>query len=406
MGLRMDFQDSLDRRNSKCNNWGPIPANTRKRDNKSPHLGNSHDVKKSFANETAVGILANPASGRDIRRLVAQASVFHLAEKCNMITRLLSALGAVGIGRVFMMPDVDGIADRVRQAVATHRPAEAPWPEVVFLDMPIEAGPLDTVRAVERMVAAHVGAIVVLGGDCTHRLVAMACGETPITALSTGPNNVFPAIREATIAGLATGLVAAGRVSPAEAVVRNKVLRVEINDASRELAVVDAAISKDLWIGSKALWRPETLSRIFVAFSETNAIGLSSIAGLLRPVSRSAAYGLRIDLAPPEAAPTTLMAPIAPGLVVRVGIAAVHEIHPGEPQKVGTPRGVIALDGEREIEFGPDDRVTIQLQTDGPLTIDIDRVMARAAKNGLLVRHQRPGDHRPAEERSVTHAAR
>ena len=142
-----------------------------------------------------------------------------------MISRLLSALGAVGVGKVLMMPDVDGIADRVRQAVATHRPAEAPWPEVDFLDMPIEAGPLDTVRAVERMVAAQVGAIVVLGGDGTHRLVAMACGETPITTLSTGTNNVFSAIREATVTGLATGLVATGKVSPAEAVVRNKVLR-------------------------------------------------------------------------------------------------------------------------------------------------------------------------------------
>ena len=369
-------------------------------------MDNSHEVKKSFAHETSVGVLANPASGRDIRRLVAQASVFHLSEKCSMISRLLSALGAVGVGKVLMMPDVDGIADRVRQAVATHRPAEAPWPEVDFLDMPIEAGPLDTVRAVERMVAAQVGAIVVLGGDGTHRLVAMACGETPITTLSTGTNNVFPAIREATIAGLATGLVATRRVSLTEAVVRNKVLRVEINGASRELALVDAAISRDLWIGSKALWRPETLSQIFVAFSETNAIGLSSIAGLLRPVSRRAAYGLRVDLAPPEAASTTLVAPIAPGLIVRVGIAAVHEIRPGEPQRVSASRGVVALDGEREIEFGPDDRVTIQLQTNGPLTIDIDRVMARAAQDGLLARRQRPGDHGPAEEGSVTYATR
>ena len=405
-------------------------------------MDNSHEVKKPFAHETSIGVLANPASGRDIRRLVAQASVFHLSEKCSMISRLLSALGAVGVGKVLMMPDVDGIADRVRQAVATHRPAEAPWPEVDFLDMPIEAGPLDTVRAVERMVAAQVGAIVVLGGDGTHRLVAPAPWEVPILGQhGRGPGwghrgsgrrwhtparsdglrgdthyhvvhrhqparNVFSAIREATVAGLATGLVATRRVSLTEAVVRNKVLRVEINGASRELALVDAAISRDLWIGSKALWRPETLSQIFVAFSETNAIGLSSIAGLLRPVSRRAAYGLRVDLAPPEAASTTLVAPIAPGLIVRVGIAAVHEIRPGEPQRVSASRGVVALDGEREIEFGPDDRVTIQLQTNGPLTIDIDRVMARAAQDGLLARRQRPGDHGPAEEGSVTYATR
>ena len=39
----------------------------------------------------AVGIIANPASGRDVRRLVAKASVFHSAEKSNMVQRALTA---------------------------------------------------------------------------------------------------------------------------------------------------------------------------------------------------------------------------------------------------------------------------------------------------------------------------
>ena len=51
-------------------------------------------------------------------------------------------------------------------------------------------------------------------------------------------------------------------------------------------------------------------------------------------------------------------------------------------------RGVIAVDGEREIEFSPSDTISIRLETDGPLTIDIDRVMARAAEGGLLLEHQ------------------
>src|SRR5687768_13361967 len=124
---------------------------------------------KSQLRDTAVGILANPASGRDIRRLVAHASVFSIAEKCNMIVRLLAALSAVGIGRVFLAPDLAGIADRVRRAIAAPQPSGQPWPEVVFLDMPIEDGPADTVVAVERMVAAGIGVLVVLGGDGTHR---------------------------------------------------------------------------------------------------------------------------------------------------------------------------------------------------------------------------------------------
>ena len=37
-----------------------------------------------------VGIVANPASGRDIRRLVAGASVFGNADKAGMVFRLLA----------------------------------------------------------------------------------------------------------------------------------------------------------------------------------------------------------------------------------------------------------------------------------------------------------------------------
>ena len=49
-------------------------------------------------------------------------------------------------------------------------------------------------------------------------------------------------------------------------------------------------------------------------------------------------------------------------------------------------RGVVALDGEREIEFSPADKLIVRLAWDGPLTLDIARVMAYAAENGLLTR--------------------
>ena len=55
-----------------------------------------------------VGVIANPASGRDIRRLVAGASVFGNADKAGMVLRLLAGLGAAGVERVLMMPAGDG----------------------------------------------------------------------------------------------------------------------------------------------------------------------------------------------------------------------------------------------------------------------------------------------------------
>ncbi len=62
-----------------------------------------------------VGIVANPASGRDIRRLVAHGTVFDNNEKTAIVRRILIGLAAVGITRVAYMPENDfGIVPRTR----------------------------------------------------------------------------------------------------------------------------------------------------------------------------------------------------------------------------------------------------------------------------------------------------
>ena len=331
----------------------------------------------------AVGIIANPAAGRDIRRLVAQASVFPIAEKRNMITRIFSALGAVGVSTCYMIPDESGIADRVKRAIDFGPPEGQVWPQVAFLDMPIEGTPADTLEATARMVERGVGGIMVLGGDGTNRLVAQACDGVPLTSLSTGTNNVFPMMREATIAGLAAGLVATGALSRDQAARRNKLLRVTVNGAPRDIALVDVCVSGATWTGAKALWRADALDQLFVTFAEADAIGLSSIAGLVRPVSRDAPTGVALDLAAAGEA-RTVSAPLAPGLMAAIGVERVSDLEAGVPHPIRLPRGVVALDGEREIAFGPDDRVAVVLERDGPLTVEIARAMELAARSGLL----------------------
>jgi predicted polyphosphate/ATP-dependent NAD kinase len=161
--------------------------------------------------DAIVGVVANPLSGRDIRRLVTQASVFPTAEKANMILRMLTAFGAVGVHRVLLNTDLGGISASVFRAIERHGGQDSRWPEVEFLDgQPIQQTAHDTVNAVKRMVTAGARAIVCLGGDGTARVTAAAVGDVPMLALSTGTNNTFPAVREATIAGLAAGLVATG----------------------------------------------------------------------------------------------------------------------------------------------------------------------------------------------------
>src|SRR5207253_451218 len=77
---------------------------------------------------STVGIVANPMSGRDIRRLVAQASVFPNAEKTNMVLRLLAAAGAAGVERALLSTDGMGVAGGVARGVAKRRRSEGRLP--------------------------------------------------------------------------------------------------------------------------------------------------------------------------------------------------------------------------------------------------------------------------------------
>ena len=53
----------------------------------------------------SIGLIANPASGKDIRRLVAHASVFDNAEKRNIVRRVILGAAAAGAQDVVYMPD-------------------------------------------------------------------------------------------------------------------------------------------------------------------------------------------------------------------------------------------------------------------------------------------------------------
>jgi predicted polyphosphate/ATP-dependent NAD kinase len=279
-----------------------------------------------------------------------------------------------------MMPASDGVGAALdRQLRSRHTTlADAPFPDLHVLDHAPTGTAEDTVNAVRAMREERVEAIVVLGGDGTHRVVAAGCGETPLCALSTGTNNVFPEMREATVAGLAVGLLATGQVPRETTLLRAAALQVRAGERS-ETALVDVAVSGARFVGSRAVWRAADVSEVFVALTSPGAVGLSSIAGLLAPGP------LHVRLAPPEAARLTLQVPLAPGLVVPVGIAEYEPLQPGVPVEVAAAAGTLALDGERELERTDAEPVTVEL-AQGPYRVDVDAVMRLAAGAGVLAR--------------------
>ena len=328
-----------------------------------------------------VGVVANPASGRDIRRLVAGASVFDNVEKGNMVYRFMVGLGAVSVERVLMMPAASGLYDGLQRALHGHAFEIHPLPKLELVEMRLRHDARDTVEAVEKMREQGVKAIAVLGGDGTNRVVASRCSDTPICALSTGTNNAFPEMREATIAGLATGLVATDLVS--NGVLRQeKILRVGLNgDLHHDCALVDVAVS------SEPLSEPERCGRAV----RSRSYSWPRCAGRRRLLRRGGAAGShpspRVSRPVPPAyraedARLVLNAPLAPGLVGPVGVAEIRLIEPGVRCWEAGSRS-IALDGERQIERSPRPRGG-ELGVRRPLTIDVGEAMRLAAGRGLL----------------------
>jgi predicted polyphosphate/ATP-dependent NAD kinase len=109
-----------------------------------------------------VGIIANPASGTDIRRLVALGTVFGTQEKINIVQRILAGLHAAEVERFYIMPDAFHIGQRALERLPTHL-ADLRG-QVTILDMAIGHEAEDSWRAAQELQALEVGCLVVLGG--------------------------------------------------------------------------------------------------------------------------------------------------------------------------------------------------------------------------------------------------
>jgi predicted polyphosphate/ATP-dependent NAD kinase len=332
-----------------------------------------------------VGIIANPASGQDIRRLITHASAFGNDEKIRIVRRALIGLESVGVERVWLMPDSFGIGHRALEGLRLGLAASV-------LAMPTRFDQEDSRRAAALMVAGGARCLITLGGDGTNRAVAKASGATPLMPISTGTNNVFPTMIEATTAGLAAGLAARGLAEAAIAAAP----RIEIfRDAAAgddeapaadaepdEIALIDAAVYEETFVGARAIWDGARIRELVLARAEPGAVGLSAIGAHLLGGDLPPGHGLHLRLEP-TGQPVT--APIAPGLIQTVYIAARRLLPPGELVTVGCERRwVLALDGERELELAPGAAVRVRLNPHGPRVVDPRRAIAVAARAGVF----------------------
>lgn len=333
-----------------------------------------------------VGLIANPAASKDIRRLVAQGRVVPDWEKVNTLRRVMRGLQAVGISKVVAMPDSSHLCRRAGEDAQLSLDFD-------LLDIAVYFEEEDTVRAAALMGELGVDCLVTLGGDGTNRAVAKGCARIPLVAISTGTNNVFPTMEEGTLAGLAAGLVAQGRLDLDLVSTASKTLQVYVDGQYRDLALVDVALSQERFVAARAIWDLATVYEVFLTRAEPSSIGLSSVGAALEPVSLADDGGLHYVLGVPPGgtaggAPSTegvtVLAPIAPGVVSPVPVRHWRRLAIGEKVSVERRHCTVALDGERAFAVTPDQQVEVEVRRNDPPVVQVDTALRLAAQLGLL----------------------
>ena len=329
----------------------------------------------------SVGIIANPQSGKDIRRLVALASSFSNNEKVLMLRRVMAGLVALGLDKILMFNDLGSLgAAAIDGFQHDNKTSNA---ELFEVDARGETA--DSTKAAHKLNELGVRCIVVLGGDGTCRAVAKGCGKTPLIPLSTGTNNAFPFAWEGTVAGMAAGLYALHpRVYGSEKKA-TKQLHVNLN-GDAESALVDIAITKESFSGARAIWDVRRVDSLALTRSEPGRLGLSSLGASLCPIEPHEPVGLWLKLGVNnKTKQRLLLSPVGPGQVAPALVEEHEIIKVGESVHFRAPGDrVLAFDGEREHVLRKGEDIEISLRFDGPAILNVPAILKKAAIRGDL----------------------
>lgn len=330
----------------------------------------------------AIGIIVNPASGKDIRRLVSYGSSFDNTEKINIVKRILMGARTSGVRRIYYMPEYFNIVEAAIAGIFSEHKEFISEMEILRIDMPMQGTETDTITAAEKMRELKVKCVVVLGGDGTCRAAAKKIGEIPMLPMSTGTNNVYPEMIEGTIVGMAAGAYANETINKLDGLVmKSKRLDIYKNDEFFDIALIDVVVLDEIHMGSKAVWKTDNISQIILTCCSASYIGISSIGGQLSEVQKNEPRGLSIDIDPQSG---KLLAPLAPGLFVPVGVKDFKVIDIKEKVKVNHTPCIIALDGERNIELYKGEEAYIELTWNGPTLLNVHNILHEARTRRLF----------------------
>lgn len=323
----------------------------------------------------SIGIIANPASGKDIRRLVSHATVIDNNEKINIVERIILAAQKFGVTEIYLMPDIFMIGEKVKDKLVTMNLLES---ELLIADTTLTGSYLDTVNAAKYMQEYNVGCLVVIGGDGTCRAAAKGIKNIPFIGLSTGTNNAYPEMIEGTIVGIAAAIVASKKIPLKKICQQDKLIEIYLNGKFTDIALIDAVISIDSYIGARAIWKTEDIKIVVVTKCHPANIGFSSILGTMITITQNDNYGAVVDV---NVDINTIAIPFAAGTIETIKVGNPEKILINKSYKyLANEKGTIALDGEREIVFKQGDNIEFKITRNGPFKVDIDTTMMLAQK--------------------------
>ena len=324
----------------------------------------------------SLGIIANPMSGRDSRRLTARAESVSHESKRNQISRIVVGAVAAGCTRILAPYDprrlVLGALENMNIGA-----------EVEEIRNPITHSAEDTRQAVREMKARGCDVIIVMGGDGTSRIVTQVWQDVVMMPLSTGTNNVFPLWIEPTIAGMAAGLVASGRLSKEETSERAKIITATFNNREQDIALVDALFLQGDRIGNLGPFEPEFMKTLVLTRAEPDAVGMSPLGGLLCPASAADDFGVRVDFCGHHEGGRLLRAPVSPGLFRSAHILSAERLPLNQETTIHGP-GILAYDGDRERKLAEGESASLTVKRNGPWVINPQRTLQLAAEKQLM----------------------
>ena len=322
-----------------------------------------------------VGIIANPYSSKDIRRLTGSARIVTDWEKVNVLRRIIIGMQSLKVDKILAMNDSAHLMQRAIKHPGISLPVE-------FLDQPVMGNANDTLLASQKMAEIGIDVLVSLGGDGTNRMIAKGYDQHTVLPVSTGTNNVFPYDLEGTHIGICAGLIASHKVDKSDCTVQSKQILVTLENGDKDLALVDLAISTANFVASRAIWDFNDLDEVFLTRCELLDLGLASVGARLHPIAVDEDNGLRYKIAKTAVATKKILSPIGPGTIQEVLVSDWGIIDKGEIITRDISRCTLAFDGEREIQITKPQTIQIELIRKGPFIVDVGSCLKKASEQG------------------------